>query len=477
MRQTVLRYNMLNPGETIIAAVSGGADSVALLKALLLIRDEWRLCIAAVHVNHHMRGENSQTDEDFTAGLCASWSVPLRICHADVPLYVKDKKLSPEEAARCLRYKYLYAVLEEFHAQKIAIAHTQDDNAETVLLNLARGTGLKGLCGIPPVRGVIVRPFIEITRECIETFLAKKGIAFRTDESNFSPLYTRNRIRHNLLPRLREAAGARASEAIARNCAWLRDEEEYLSQTARAAFETCVCKPEKDIPPESADAIWLDIDRLSAMPVVIRRRVVREGLYCLCNGNLSEPENDFASGNGSFVPADTGAVHVESILRLLEGETGRRVELPHGFRAQRLYGQLALYRETGQRHQTETPAPPIDLEPGKPVPIPGTGKYILLSLSAPSVNKVNVYTNNFLYDNMVLTLRTRRPGDRIHIPGAGRRKLQDYFTDRKVPRHLRDAIWLLTCGSDILWVMDDLGRVSASYKPVPGRPSAWVTVG
>jgi tRNA(Ile)-lysidine synthase len=236
---TNIRNDLLEYGKKIIVALSGGADSVCLLYALLEITGEHSsplhsIVIEACHVNHKLRGEASDSDEEFVRELCAKLGVKLHVGQIDVKALQK-KHQSTEEAAREARY----AFFSEIGADSlIATAHTANDNTETVLLNLIRGTGLRGLCGIPPVRGNIIRPLIEVTREEVEAYLKEKGAEFITDETNFSDEFTRNNLRLNVIPLL-EKINPSLNTGITRMCETLRLDEEYLHEIAVCALERC----------------------------------------------------------------------------------------------------------------------------------------------------------------------------------------------------------------------------------------------
>ncbi len=215
--------------KNIIVALSGGADSVALLFALLQLKDELELNISACHVNHNLRGEESDGDEDFVRSLCEKLSVPLEVRSVDI-ISAQKKHESIEETARKARYSFFEELAERYSAS-VATAHTASDNSETVLMNMLRGTGLKGLCGIPPVRDYIIRPLIACTRNDTEKFCAENNLGYVTDSSNLSTLYTRNKIRLEIMPQLLEINPSFAA-AVTRMTAGLADDSRYLEKIA-----------------------------------------------------------------------------------------------------------------------------------------------------------------------------------------------------------------------------------------------------
>lgn len=256
VKSTVARYKMLSGGEDVTVALSGGADSVALLLAMLKIRDEYNLSICAIHVNHNLRGEESLRDEEFCRRLCRKLSVEFICESVDVAARRRKYSESTELAARNLRY----AVLKKHAKGLIATAHNADDNAETVIYNLCRGAALKGLCGIPPKRDNIIRPLIKCERKDILKFLEECGQNFVTDSTNNTDDYTRNNIRHNILPLLKNVNGG-IVENIARNSDSLYDDNLFLQNSAQSAFENYY-----------ADGILKK--QVSTVPVAVLRRVL-----------------------------------------------------------------------------------------------------------------------------------------------------------------------------------------------------------
>ena len=235
IRENILRavadYGMLRRGDGVVAALSGGADSVALLYALNSLSGELGISLSACHVNHHLRGEESDSDMRYCAELCESLSVPLTVCDVDIPS-AQQKHESTEECARRLRYR----CFEEVAAGRLlATAHNSNDNTETLLLNLMRGTGLKGLCGIPPVRGSIIRPLIYCTREEIERYCGEHSLRYVTDRTNLSDDYTRNKVRHLLLPEMLKINGSLYA-TVSRATRSLREDSDLLEGMAADAL-------------------------------------------------------------------------------------------------------------------------------------------------------------------------------------------------------------------------------------------------
>ncbi|MBQ7726205.1 MAG: tRNA lysidine(34) synthetase TilS [Clostridia bacterium] len=232
--QTLSKHKMLEGVHTLSVAVSGGADSMALLHLLSRFSSEWGVKLTAVHFNHEIRGEEADADEAFVKKACAEWGIPFISGREDVPDFAKSHKMSMETAARELRYRFL----DTLSCDAIATAHTLSDHFETVLLNLTRGSGLKGLCGIPPVRGRYIRPMLDCTRTQIEGYCRDYAISYVTDKTNLSDEYARNRIRHHAVPVLKQINPA-VEQAARRLSVSLSEDEQFLSRAAGEALDRC----------------------------------------------------------------------------------------------------------------------------------------------------------------------------------------------------------------------------------------------
>ena len=437
--RTIRKFNMISSGQRIIVGLSGGADSVSLLSALISLRDELKIELFAAHINHNLRGQASDNDEAFVRALCKTWDMPLHVYQADVKGHAAAEKLGIEEAARNLRYKYLNQAFIKCSADKIAVGHNQDDNAETVLLNLFRGAGLRGLCGIPPISSRIIRPLLTISRDKIETYAQENNLQYITDQTNASTDYTRNHLRNKVIPDIKEHFGQHISKTIANNALELRADEEYISSEAIKAMPL-FANIKSDSEPLSE--LTIPIHELKHLPEALSRRVLREGVSHL---------------RGGLGLQDIQSTHIQAILDIAQGQTGRMADLP-GIKARREYENLVLSANSKPEPTGFTYPITIDT----PLFVQELNKTIKLTLQ-PQKH----YTQAFNYDNVkgLLELRTRRPGDKITLAGVGTKKLQDYFTDTKTPQKLRDQVPLLADGSNIIWIMDKANRINAAYQP------------
>ncbi|MCK4262385.1 tRNA lysidine(34) synthetase TilS, partial [bacterium] len=244
VRRTIVRYRMLEPGDRLVVAVSGGPDSVALLSILACLSQELNFSLQVAHLNHMFRAKEAEEDALYVKELAKKFSLPITVRKRNVLAFIKRKHLSPEEGARQVRYKFLQDVAEKAGANKIALGQTADDQAETVLIWMLRGSGLKGLTGIPAVRplenSLIIRPLIEVSRSEIEDYLREEGLAVRVDASNLKPVYLRNKIRLKLIPLLARDYNPNIKSVLSGMSQILRADEECLNEVQERTFKRIV---------------------------------------------------------------------------------------------------------------------------------------------------------------------------------------------------------------------------------------------
>jgi tRNA(Ile)-lysidine synthase len=390
----------------VLVALSGGADSTALVAALAELRDAGLLrSVSALHVDHGLRA-GSHLDGEACARICAALRVPLSRSRVEVaPGNVQAE-------ARRARYAALRREAARVGASRIATGHTQDDQAETVLLRLLRGAGARGLSGIPPRRGAIVRPLIDRTRAETEAHVRARGLVHVEDPSNATPRFLRNRVRAEVIPALRSLSPG-AGRALSRAADLLRDDERALSAQGRRL----------------APAGSARIDALLAAPVAVRRRAVRH-LWRLATGRR----------------AGLDARHVDAVLGRLAGEAPARIRLPGGIEAVIRYGALAL-----------RPVPAAQAPLDAPVRLDGPGTHRL-----PGGGAIRIAEPDGVA--WPLWWRTRRPGDRFRPAGGrGAKKLKSWLIDRKVPRERRDGLRVLA--DDRGWVLWIPALDARSGKP------------
>lgn len=402
LREFNRAYALIEPGDTIVCAVSGGADSIALLFALYLLKEEWRLDLSAAHFNHHLRGAESDRDEAFVREFCAGYDIPLSVGHGNVTPGPKGL----EAAARDARYAFLQTL-----PGKLATAHTADDNAETVLMHLVRGTGLKGLGGIMPSNHNVIRPMLSVTRRDIEIFLAEYHISHITDSSNETDLFLRNRLRHQVLPLL-QAENPKLAENLSATALRLRQDEEVLASLAR------------DIP--------VRIGTLRQCSPALRFRVLER----------------FLRDNGVPEPESSHIALAEALV--FSQNPSARACFPGGIVIGRCYDRLDVVLPHGKPQ-------PISLFPGETVHF---GSY---QISCHPADACICTTDAFtVRPDGPIVVRPRQSGDCIRLSG-GTKSLKKLFIDQKFPAALRDQIPVIADSRGVLGVCGigaDLDRVA-----------------
>ena len=423
----IREQDLIPPGSTVLCAVSGGADSICLLHVLYRLRGRLSFTLAAAHYNHRLRGEESERDRRFVeqfvelccgqqrlSGGSALPSVPLYTGAGDVAVQARLRGTGIEETAREMRYAFLQETAREAGADLIATAHTANDNVETILFHLARGTGLRGLGGILPRRDNIVRPLLTATRQQVEDYLFRHCLPHMEDSSNASDDYTRNRIRHQVLPVLEELAPGFAVR-LAGTAALLRADEAVLTAQAQALAD-------RALPQEGGLAI--DAALLAAAPDPIASRTLRLLLGQLWGGDQN-----------------CSAVHLNGLLRLCRSpDPSGEIYLPHHTNARRVYDKLLLVPRLG----------PIPLEEG-PLPLPGAldcGPWHI-SCGEETYSGQPQTPWEFWLDKAsvpALRVRPRRTGDRLTPPGRLGKTVKKWMIEEKLPRFQREVLPILDRG-------------------------------
>ncbi len=389
----------------------------------------WAISLHVAHLDHMFRGKESADEALFVAGLAKQFGLPSTIESVDAAALCRERGLSVQAGAREARYAFLSRTAEKIGASRIATGHTATDQAETVLLRLLRGAGSAGLAGIPPIRGPFIRPLIEITREQVLEHLARSGLTFVTDPSNTKPLYTRNRIRLELMPVLKQF-NPRIVETLAAEAALLKDESEALDLSVESAAQAITGKRE--------DGFVVQREAFLALHPAIKRRLLRRLADALADG-----------------PSSLSSLQVDEALQFMSAApTGRTMRLPAELMIERTYEQFLVGPSTAAAPFTRNL-----LVPGRTA-VPECGIEVEAVLcNGPEMPPDTNYCWQALFDydkiGLPLQVRNRRPGDRFHPAGLGgkSKKLQDLLVDAKVPRRQRDIVPLLCSGTEILWVM------------------------
>lgn len=421
-----IKHCMFLPGETVLVAVSGGPDSVAMLHALLSRREEFGITIHIAHLNHGIRGEAADMDEEFVRALAQEWNLPVAVERVDVPALRRKLRMGEEEAARQARYEFLRRTANKIGASKIAVGHTADDRAESVLMNVIRGTGIEGLGALRPVAGSIVRPLLDAWRSDIEAYIRENQLPFRIDESNLDLAYTRNRVRHELVPLLEKHYNPRVKNALVR-----------LAEIAQSAADFIECA--------ALDAVGkityrgaIDAEMLCDLPEALRYQIVRSEVERI-KGDLRDVEFE----------------QIDRVVGALGSGDDFTITLPSGKIYAVRRGNEFRIVEKEQLPEVE----PFEIElnvPGR-TQVPQIGLVIEAErIESPQPEKAPPDVVLIPEDAICGTLRIRsiRPGDRI-IPFGMResKKLQDVFVDKKVPRAKRALAGVVVDDEKILWVV------------------------
>ncbi len=437
----IREHQMLLPGERVVAGISGGADSVCLLFVLLEWKRQFGLEPVVVHINHGIRKEAVE-DACFVKDLCERYDIPFYLREADIPMLAEESRCSEEEAGRNFRYQVFEEIAIETGATRIAVAHNLNDRGETMLFHLFRGSGIKGLTGIAPVRGRIIRPLLCVERREIEAYLVQKSQGFCHDITNDGDDYTRNRIRHHILDFAQREIAPGCVQRMGQTADILAETEDYLKQQTVEAMNKCTCKQEQQV-------MELDCEKALQLHPAIRKRVLLEAIEQIAPG-----------------VRDISHVHVNMVMDLFEEKACRQFCLPYGIRARREYDKVVLRRETvGDGVVNPLEALKMDFQV---IPIEDLPFDLSENNEKTLIFPRNQYTKWFDCDKIEKSpvIRTREIGDYLTIRNSqGRlchKKLKDYLIEAKVPSSERDSIPLLAEDSHIIWAVGY--RISEYYK-------------
>ncbi len=479
----VEKHHMLQAGDKIVTGVSGGADSVCLFLVLCKLQERIPFTLKVVHVNHMIR-EDATHDEEFVRALCEKRGVPFYPVRRDVAALGKEWGISTEEAGRQVRYRAFEeacregayvgeagisggvknpgeaGILDDTRSQhgpavKIAVAHHKDDRAETMLFHLFRGTGMKGLGSIRPVqkregKPEIIRPLMCLEREEIEAYLKVEGMDWCEDSTNEEDAYTRNRIRHHILPYAREEISKSAVNNMNRTANLLSEAQDFIEKEAKKAYKVCA---------QSGEEAGFVTNIFNIQKFLQYHTYLQKEMVLLALEELTPARKDITER------------HVEDILELAQKPGNREICLPYELVVRREYDKLifsfAKKSDMEEGFYCVTIAPAALDENETEVPLPDGRSLVFTRIHSKKIGNIpqNRYTKWFDCDkiNGYLEIRTRKRGDYLMINDAGSTKsLQDYMVNEKIPRQQREKMPLLACGSHILWVMDY--RISSYYK-------------
>jgi tRNA(Ile)-lysidine synthase len=455
--KTYIQENrLLSTGDTVYLGLSGGADSVCLFFILLALQKEYDLKLFCIHVNHGIR-ETAARDEAFVKALTEKHGVDLQIFREDIPGLAKEEGISLEEAGRQRRYEIFQSQVkaEEQEASdlsnqngvKVALAHHLDDQAETVLYRLMRGTGIKGLGGMAPQRDFYIRPLLQAEKSEILAYLKDIGQIYVEDETNIDTAYDRNYIRHELLPQMSEAFHDKVNQHLARTAEMAREAEEVLEELTAQRFEACKVLAQDGV-------LVLSLERLHEEKTYIYHRILMEAMRTVAGREK-----------------DIGYVHMEEVEKLLRSSGHGKASLHYGVIAEKQAAFLFFYQK-GQSvdgllkelYCKEKELPTYLFDRSEPA---YEKKMIELSEADAYTRYISAdrYTQNFDYDKIksMLCWRHRQAGDYLVADQQGHsRSLKEYLIDQKIPESLRDDLWLLAAGQEIVWIPGF--RISESVK-------------
>ncbi len=449
--KTLREKGLLEPGQSVLVAVSGGADSMCLLHLFSLIRKEWDLDLRVAHFEHGLRGEESRKDACFVEERCRQMGLEFHMGVGDVKALSRQKGMSVQEAARILRYRFFDEIMEEYGIDRLATGHTSNDQAEEVLLRLIRGADLAGLGGIPWRRGSVIRPLLDVTRKQILEHLKAFNVDFVEDSSNQSTVYVRNRIRKVLIPLIEEEFNPAINETLTKTAERLSEEREALSQVAEKGFSSALVRREED-------ELVFEIKKLELFPAAIRRWIFRQAVIEL--GAMS---------------GETRSSHFEAIDKIMRAHRpGAEIMLPGTLRVRRQYGLLVFSVSSSDQQFLSDYVFEVDgpgtWDLGSDIGVLKISKGVVSENSLRTECGQIPFKQLFLDGAKVkfpLKVRSRRPGDRFRPFGApGECKLKKFLISRRVPRQVRDMIPLLVQGDEILAVAGT--EVSHHYR-ITGR--------
>ena len=458
LQKRMEEFHMVSPKDKVFVGVSGGADSVCLLLVLLELQKEMDFVVEAIHVEHGIRGEESLSDAEFVEDLCRQLQVSCHTISVDVPAYCEQTGLGMEEAARILRYQVFARLAIEENA-KIALAHHQEDNAETIIFQMVRGSSVTGLCGMQPVRtdenGVCyIRPLLDWHREEIESFLKDRDIKWQVDSTNAQLDYSRNFLRAQVIPKL-EQVNTQAVEHINQAAKHLTEMKAYMDAETEKIWAQIV---------DAGNQVSWKIDDFEVLHPVMQRQIVYKAIT-----HVAGRKKDITSA------------HVEEICSLSKGQSGKRVSLPYGIIAwkefQTVYLAVRQEKENDKSADKKVHEVSADLLEElwkKPagdriltIAVGNRGEKIIcrgidtIDLEIPR----KIYTKWLDYDKIKsgFCIRTRKSGDYFISDVLGhRKKVKEYFIDEKIPLSERDKWWLLASDSEVLWLIG--GRISEHVK-------------
>ncbi|BBK75109.1 MULTISPECIES: tRNA lysidine(34) synthetase TilS [Clostridium] len=446
MYKKVMSYikdnNLIKSGDKVLVALSGGPDSVCLLNILYNLKAELNIEIGAAHLNHLLRDKDAFEDEEYVKTLCKSLDIPCFVKRVDINKYSKDKKMSSEMAGRDARYNFFDDIVKDEGYTKIATAHNANDQAETILFRLMRGSGIEGLCGIKVRRDKIIRPILCLSRKEVEEYIEINNLKPRIDKTNFEKIYNRNKIRLDMIPYIKENFNEDIIQTLNRMSVLLQKDNEFIENSARSFYEKhCI---------EQSDYFIIKKEMFDNKEAVVTR-VIRYALT-----NFSKTHYDFEMK------------HIYEICNLAKNNSGKAIDLPNKIYAENIYGDIYIKERININNIDVKQEIVVNKNEINGKKIFFNDENIEFSVLKNDSN-LDLNQNNFIkyfdFDkiNDSISLRKRKNGDKIIPLGMkGSKKIKDLFIDMKVPKEERDCIPLLCFDENISWIVGI--RVSEEYK-------------
>ena len=419
--RTIEKHQMLRSGDSVLVALSGGADSVCLLVLLCQLRQKYNISVSAAHLNHMIRGKDADDDELFAKKLCEKFDVPFFSKKEDVLKYAHQNSLTSEEAGRILRYGFFDEICSENSISKIATAHNSNDNTETVVMRFVRGTGINGLSGIPYVNGKVIRPLLDISRTEIETFLDREKQYYVTDKTNNEPIYFRNKIRLNLIPEIEREYNQGFKETLSSNI--------LLYKSAADFLDCIISEKSNQLIKSERNYIFIELSELLKEHDFIISSVVADAVGKAC------PEKQITSKI------------INEIFEIAKSESGA-IEFSKNLYICAMYGRLFFVnKRKNEPFLTE-------INDFEDIYIKECDKKISFTeVLKKEKGKNAIYVDMDKLSGKKISVRTRRDGDRFFPSGLnGRKKLKDFFIDKKIPSFIRDEIPIFLADDEIFCV-------------------------
>ncbi|GFZ34187.1 tRNA(Ile)-lysidine synthase [Clostridium zeae] len=450
----IREHHMIKKGDKVLVALSGGPDSVCLLHVLYMMRHELGISLGAAHINHLLRGDDSFEDESYVEKMCDNLGIPCFIKRVDVEIMAKDKSISSEMAGREARYGFFSEVIKEKGFNKVAIAHNANDQAETILMRVMRGTGIDGLVGIKPVRDEIyIRPILCVTREEIEDYCESNNLNPRIDRTNLESIYSRNKVRLEMIPFIKNNFNKDIVESLNRLASLANIDSEYIDKSSEDMYFK-FCK-------EKVGTIIINKEAFYIHEALLTR-LIRKSIFYVSGATYNFEMK-----------------HIYDIILLQKGKTGKNINLPNNIVAENSYGDIIISIRKFEEYKSIefiVSKQEIDEKKVENLRLNGLMYDVVLQVKQNDT-KIDLNSSDLIkyfdYDKIKqkIIIRNRKNGDKIKPLGmTGTKKIKDIFIDNKVPNSLRDEIPLVCFDNNISWIVglkiSDLFKVNKNTKNI-----------